>query len=87
MQQEIAQAADAALRKYHENCPVKEKTPEGVAYAMKAGVKEKTGKLNVKMMKLVAVSNPAHTPGFLQEVCFIIRRVWISKLYSVPEVF
>jgi len=48
---------------------MKEKTPKGIAYAMKASAKEKTSKLNVKMMKLVTVSNPAHTPGFLQEVC------------------
>jgi hypothetical protein len=59
---------DAALRKYNEMTPKQEKTPEGVAHAMRAGAKEKTGKLNVKMTKLVAVANPAHMPDFLEEV-------------------
>jgi len=49
---------------------MKEKTLEGVAYAMKADTKKKTSKLNVKMMKLVVVANPAHMPDFLKEVCF-----------------
>jgi len=50
---------DVALRKYNKNTPEEEKTPEGLAYAMRVGTKEKTDKLNVKMMKLVAVANPS----------------------------
>ncbi len=62
---------DAALQKYNEMTLEQEKTTEGLAHAMRAGAKEKTGKLNVKMMKLVAIANPAHKPEFLQEVSFM----------------
>jgi len=62
---------DAALQKYNENTPEEGKTPEGLAHAMRAGVKEKTGKLNMKMMKLVAMANPALTARFLEEVGFM----------------
>jgi len=62
---------DAALRKYNENMLEEGKTPKELAYAMRAGAKEKIGKLNVKMMKLVAVANPALTTGFLEEVGYI----------------
>jgi len=41
---------------------------------MKASAKEKTGKLNVKMMKLVAVANSLLMPDFLKEVCIIYIR-------------
>ena len=70
MQQEIAQSADAAVRKYNEITPEDEKAPEELAHAMRAGANEKTNKLNVKMSKLVAVANPANKPGFLEEVHF-----------------
>jgi len=62
---------DAAGRKYNETTPEEGKTPKGLAHAMRARANEKTGKLNVKMMKLVTVANPAHKPEFLVEVCFI----------------
>jgi hypothetical protein len=71
VKQEIAQAMDAALRKYNENTPQQDKTPEGLAHAMRAGAKEKTNKLNMKMMKLVTVANPTRRPEFLEEVSFI----------------
>jgi hypothetical protein len=62
---------DAAVRKYNEITPEEEKTPEELTHVMRAGAKEKTGKLNVKMTKLVTVANPALKPEFLAEVCFI----------------
>jgi hypothetical protein len=71
LQQEISQAMDAAIRKYNETTPEKDKTPKGLVHAMRAGANEKTGKLNVKMMKLVTVANPAHKPEFLAEVSLI----------------
>jgi hypothetical protein len=37
---------------------------------MRIGAKEKNAKLYAKMIKLVAVANPANGPGFLQEVCY-----------------
>jgi hypothetical protein len=35
---------------------------------MRMGAKEKANKLYMKMMKLVAVANPANGPEFLEEV-------------------
>ncbi len=71
MQQEIAQAADVAVWKYNEVTPFEEKSDEGVANAMRVGAKEKNAKLYVKMIKLLTVANPAHGPGFLEEVSLI----------------
>jgi len=68
LQQEIAQAADGAVRKYHEVTPVHEKSDEQAANAMQAGARERTGKMNMKMMKLVTMANPIHRPEFLKEV-------------------
>jgi hypothetical protein len=62
---------DVAVRKYNEITPEQEKTPKELTHAMRAGAKEKTGKLNVKMTKLVTVANPALKPDFLAEVYFI----------------
>jgi len=68
MQQEISNAADAFVRKYNEVTPLEEKSTEGVANAMRFGTKEKASKLISKMEKLLAVANPVHGPGFLEEV-------------------
>lgn len=68
MQQEISVAADAAGRKYSETTPEKERSEVGIANAMRMGAKEKASKLYMKMMKLVAVANPANGPEFLEEV-------------------
>ena len=68
MQQEIAAAADAAVRKYHEDVPTKEITREGVAMAMRASIKDSTEKLYKKLSKIVSVANPAHGQDWLQEV-------------------
>ena len=71
MQQEIAAASDAAVRKYHEDTPIDEKSDAGVADAMRLGAKEKATKLYQKMHKLLTVANPALGPGFLEEVSFV----------------
>jgi len=68
VQQEIAHAADAAVRKYNEVTPLEEKSDQGVANAMRVGAKERSMKLIAKMGKLLAVGNPIHGCGFLDEV-------------------
>jgi len=72
IQQEISNAADTATRKYTEVTPFEEKSNEGVANAMRVGVKEKVVKLLSKMSKLLAVAKPACGPRFLEEVLFFI---------------
>lgn len=67
-QQEIAQAADAAVRKFNEVTPFEEKSDQGVANAMRVGAREKASKLIVKTGKLLVVANPTHGLGFLEEV-------------------
>ena len=68
MQQEIAQAADTAVRRYNEVTAEDERTLEQRVHAMRSRAHERTSKLNVKMSKLVAVANPANNQGFLDEV-------------------
>ena len=63
---------DATVQRYNEIALAKEKIPEELTHAMRAGAKEKTRKLNVKMTKLVIVANPTLKLGFLAEVCFIM---------------
>jgi len=72
LQQEIAQAADEAVHKYHEVTSVEEKNAEEVTNVVRAGARERTGKLNMKMMKLVTVVNTVHRPEFLKEVYSIL---------------
>ena len=67
-QQEIAAAGDLAVLVYREETKPEDVTREGIAAAMKMGIKEKTTKLIVKLGKMTAVANPAHGPEFLQEV-------------------
>ena len=68
MQQEIAQSANATVRRYNEMTPEDERSPEQRVHAMRSGAHERTSKLNVKMSKLVAVANPANNEGFLDEM-------------------
>ena len=58
------------MRKYTDSTPEKERRPEEVAHAMRAGAKERTKTLMVKMGKLLAVVAPVNTTDFLAEVCF-----------------
>jgi len=60
---------DDAAHKYIEITSFEEKSNEGVANAMRVGAREKVTKLIAKMEKLLAVANPVHGPGFLEEVC------------------
>ena len=68
MQQEISQAADAAVRKYTDTTPESDRRPPEIAHAMRVGAKERTKTLMVKMGKLLAVAHPSNGPGFLEEV-------------------
>ena len=70
VQQEISQAADAAVRKYTDSTPKEERRPEEVAHAMRAGAKERTKTLMGKMGKLLAVVAPVNGPKFLVEVSY-----------------
>ena len=69
-QQEISQAANAAVRKYTDNTPEEQSRPEEVAHAMRARAKERTKTLMEKMGKLLAVvvAAPANGLEFLVEV-------------------
>ena len=68
LQQEISQAADAAVRKYTDSTPKEKRSPEEVVHAMRAGANERTKILMGKMGKLLAVAAPANTLEFLVEV-------------------
>ncbi len=68
LQQEIAAAGDAAVLVYREETKPEDVTREGIAAAMKLGIKDKTTKLMVKLGKMTAVANPAHGPELLEEV-------------------
>ena len=68
LQQEISQAADAAVQKYTNSTLEEERRPEEVAHAMRARAKERTKTLMEKMGKLLAVVAPANGPEFLVEV-------------------
>lgn len=67
-QQEIAAAADSAVRKYHEDTDDKLKTDAGITAAMRTATREATDKLYKKLSKIVAVANPALGDEWLQEV-------------------
>jgi hypothetical protein len=73
LQQEISEAADAAVRKYNKTTALEERTPEGVAKAMRAGAKAMAGKMYAKMGKLLAVASPLNGPKFLEEVHFFLK--------------
>lgn len=72
-QQDIAAAADAAVRKYKEDTEEKLQTSKGVAVAMRCSIKDATERLYKKLSKLVAVANPALTPEWLVEVSYVIH--------------
>ena len=57
VQQEIAQSADATVRRYNEMTPEDERTPEQRMHAMRSVAHERTSKLNVKMSKLVQLTS------------------------------
>jgi hypothetical protein len=71
LQQEIAQAADVAVRFYTEVTPFDEKSDQGLADAMRLGAKDRATKLIAKMGKLLAMANPTHGQTFLQEVHYV----------------
>jgi len=77
MKQKITQAVDVAVRKYNEVTPSKEKSDQGVANTKRLGAKERSMKLILKMKKLLALANPAHGAGFLEEVG------WLSSFFDL----
>ncbi len=82
IQQEIAAARDAAVLVYREETKPEDVTREGIAAAMKQGIKEKTTKLMIKLGKMTAVANPAQGPEFLAEVyCNLIFFLFFEVLY------
>ena len=66
--QDISAAGDLAVLVYREETKPEDVTREGIAAAMKMGIKDRTSKLIVKLGKMTPVANPAHGPEFLQEV-------------------
>jgi hypothetical protein len=90
IQQEIAAAGDTAVLVYREETKPEDVTREGIAAAMKQGIKEKTTKLMIKLGKMTAVANPAQGPEFLGEVycnlifllLFEVHFIWRGKLLN-----
>ena len=74
-------AVDSALRRYMETTPPKNQTAERAALSMRVGTNEKNAKLYVKMIKLLAVANPAHGTGFLEEVSSIASLILSSVTF------
>ncbi len=84
MQQEIIAAGDAAVLVYREETSTEDVTPEGVAAAMKQGIKDRTTKLMIKLGKMTAVANPAHGPEFLEEVhCRFMRLFFVYYAFII----
>lgn len=71
-QHEISVAADEGIRLHQEQSDG-DVTLESTEAAMRKAVEDKIQKLRMKMGKLVAVSNPELTDGWLQEVLFPSR--------------
>jgi hypothetical protein len=68
IQQEIAAAGDATVLVYREETSPEDVTQDGIAVAMKQGIKDKTAKLMIKLGKMTAMANPTLGPEFLEEV-------------------
>jgi len=84
VKQEIAQATDAAVKKYNEVTPFEEKSDKRMANAMRVGSKERSMRLIAKMEKLLVVANPIHDLGFLEEVGWLQS---ISDFWSLAFAF
>jgi hypothetical protein len=88
IQQEIAAAGDATVLVYREETSPEDVTRDGIAPAMKQGIKDKTAKLMIKLGKMTAVANPTLGPEFLEEVgagnfnCFTVS---IGAFISVAD--
>jgi len=80
LQQDISVAVDAIGRKYNETTPANERNELGITNAMRMGAKKKANKLYIKMMKIVAVANPANEPEFLEEVISFLCIKFMTSL-------
>jgi len=81
IQQDIAAAADAAVRKYYEDTTEEEKTEAGVTTVMRISTKDATDKLYKKLSKIVSIANPALGDEWLQEVkslTYALRKHFIT---------
>lgn len=78
-QHEITVAGDVGARVHREQADG-DVTPASVAAAMRAAMEVKIGKLKIKLGKLLAISNPELTDGWLQEV--MDCRLSIASLFK-----
>jgi hypothetical protein len=82
-QQDIAAAGDLAVLVYREETKPEDVTQEGIAAAMKMGIKERTSKLIIKLGKMTPMANPAHGPEFLQEVLINLFLSFFLKVHCI----
>ena len=74
-QQELSKIADDAARKYNENTAIEDRTPKGIAEAMRAACRKQHKQLHSQFTKHVCVADPALGDDFLQHV----KLHWESK--------
>jgi phosphoenolpyruvate synthase/pyruvate phosphate dikinase len=75
LQQEIAEASDAA-RKYYDEMPRKERSNTDVTVVMRAAAKSKQQSFKGQFFKYLAISNPKFGDRFLQEVSTSLLTLW-----------
>jgi hypothetical protein len=69
LQQEIAEAADEAARKYYDETDPKDISDSEVTALMRAAARSKQHSFRGQFAKHLAVANPKFGDKFLQEVC------------------
>ena len=74
LQQEIAEAADVAARKYYEETAKEDWSDTAVTALMRAAARSKQQSFRGPFSKHLAIANPKFGEGFLQEVsaCYLI---------------
>ena len=68
MQQEIAEAADDAARKYYEETAKEDWSDTAITILMRAAAKSKQQSFKGQFAKRLAIANPKFGDKFLQEV-------------------
>ena len=69
LQQEIAEAADEAARKYYDETEPHDRSDTDVTALMRAAARSKQQSFRGQFAKHLAVANPKFGDKFLQEVC------------------
>jgi hypothetical protein len=69
LQQEIAEAADEAARKYYDETAQEDRSDTDVTALMRAAARSKQNSFRGQFAKHLAVANPKFGDKFLQEVC------------------